>query len=110
MVFDGHKLPSDQPEAIVTSIETLPTPLPATLRDEISAASPHVRLIHSRLQERIRARYSAEDELKFNRIGTGHALGFYKASQAELDAIQAFGGYIQECRAWASAEKAKLGL
>ena len=109
-MFEGHKLPTDQPAAIQTSIEVLPTPLPTTLRDEIRAASPHVRLIGQRMQERIRQRYSAEDELKFNRIGTGHALGFYEATAAELQEIKDFGDYIQQCRAWAAGERAKLGL
>lgn len=109
-VFDGHDLPADQPAEIADSIETLPSHLPTELKAAIREASPHVRLINQRMQDRIRTRYSAEDEMKFSRIGTGHALGFYAATQTELDAVKAFGDFVQECRTAASQARAALGL
>lgn len=109
-VFDGHDLPADQPAEITDSIEVLPSPLPADLKTAIREASPHVRLINQRMQDRIRERYSPEDELKFSRIGTGHALKIYQASQAELADIAAYGLYVQECCELASAQRAALGL
>ena len=107
---DGAKLPTDQPAEIKDSIETLPTPLPDALKEQIRAASPHVNLINTRMQDRIRARYSQEDELKFSRIGTGQALGMYKMSDAEKAAMVAFGTYLEEQRQWAKGERAKLGV
>ena len=109
-IFDGQDLPADQPAAIKASIEALPSPLPQALREQIKAASPHARLISARVQERIRALYSAEDELKFSRIGTAHALGLAKASDADLQALKDFGAYVETCRAWGAGERAKLGL
>jgi hypothetical protein len=110
VLFDGHDLPKDQPEAIESTIEVLPTPLPDALKEQIREASPHVRLINARMQDRIRARYSAEDEMKFSRIGTGQALGMYKMNDAEKTALMAFGTYLEEQRQWAKGERAKLGV
>lgn len=106
---DGVTLPADQPKEIKASIEAL-TNLSDELKEQIRAASPHVRLIHSRMQDRIRLRYSAEDEMKFSRIGVGQALGQYQMSAKEAQALKDFGAYLEECRQWAKAERAKLGL
>jgi hypothetical protein len=110
VLFDGHDLPKDQPEAIQPSIEVLPTPLPDDLKAAIREASPHVHLINTHMQDRIRARYSAEDEMKFSRIGTGQALGMYKMTDAEKLALVEFGTYLEECRQWAKSERSKLGV
>lgn len=110
VVGPGYSICEDQPSEITGSIEQLSNPLPAALRDEIRKASPHVRLIGERMQAKIRESYSAEDEMKFSRIGTGHALGFYVATEAELAAVQKFGIFVQQARTWAGAERAGLGL
>lgn len=94
---DGHDLPEDQHAEIQASIEVLPSPLPADLRDAIRAASPQVRLIDQRVVEQIRARYAVDDEIRLLRI----------APSAETSAWNA---YAEDCRAWGRAEKAKLGL
>jgi len=110
VLFDGHELPKDQHETIRASIEVLPAPLPDDLKAAIRDASPHVRLINTQMQDRIRARYSAEDEMKFSRIGTGQALGLYKMTDAEKLAIAEFGAYLEECRQWGKSERSKLGV
>lgn len=97
VIFDGHTLPADQPAAIAASIETLPSPLPEDLRSAIKAASPHVRLINTRVQAAIAERYSIPDEIKLLRT----------APSAET---AAYNDYAEDCRAWGRAEKAKLGL
>ena len=97
VLFDGHALPVNQPAAIAASVETLPAPLPDDLRDAIKAASPHVRLINTRVQAAICHRYTQADEIKLLRT----------APSPEMDAYNA---YAEECRAWGRAEKAKLGL
>lgn len=96
-LFDGFTLPQEQPEEIKASIEVLPTPLPVDLADAIRAASPHVRLINQRVRDAIAERYSLSDEIKMLRI----------APSAESTAYNA---YVEECRSWGRAEKAKLGL
>lgn len=97
VLFDGHTLPANQPAAIAASIETLPQPLPADLQDAIKTASPHVRLINTRVQDAIAQRYTLADEIKLLRT----------APSAEMDAYNA---YAEKCRAWGRAEKTKLGL
>jgi hypothetical protein len=110
LLFDGHELPKDQHETIRASIEVLPTPLPDDLNAAIRHASPHVRLINTQMQDRIRARYSAEDEMKFSRIGVGHALGMYVMTEPEKLSLAQFGAYLEECRQWAKSERSKLGV
>lgn len=96
-LFDGFTLPSDQPEAITASVETLASPLPTDLRDAIREASPSVRLINGRVQAAIAERYSMADEIKLLRT----------APSAEMAAYNA---YAEDCRSWGRAEKAKLGV
>ncbi len=92
---DAATLPTDQPAEIATSIQTVT--MTPELRDAIKAASPHYRLINTRVTEQIRTRYSADDEIKCLRI----------APSAETDAWNA---WVEECRAWGRAEKSALGL
>jgi hypothetical protein len=94
---DGAMLPTEQPTEILASIQTLPTPVPDGLRDEIKTASPHVRLINERVRNAIAERYSLADEIKLLRT-------------APSPEMQAYDAYAEECRAWGRAEKAKLGL
>jgi hypothetical protein len=109
-LFDGHELPKNQHETIRASIEVLPTPLPDELKIAIRDASPHVRLINTRMQDRIRARYSAEDEMKFSRIGTGQALGLYEMTDSERLDLGEFWVYLEECLQWGKSERSKLGV
>ncbi len=94
-LFDGHALPAEQHADISASIE--PLTLTDTLRSEIKATSPHVRLINQRVQDAIAQRYSLADEIKLLRT-------------APSDEMLAYNAYAEECRAWGRAEKAKLGL
>ena len=95
VLFDGYTLPAEQHATIASTIEVLT--LTDALRAEIKAASPHVRLINQRVREAIASRYSLADELKLIRT----------APRAEMDAYHA---WVEKCRAWGRAEKAKLGL
>lgn len=87
-----------------------PVELTDELRDAIKAASPHCRLIHERMEARIRERYSIADEQYFARIGVGKALGVYEFEPGEQDELLAFGVYVEGIREWGRAERAKLGL
>lgn len=109
VLFDGFNLPEQQHATIAASITKI-DPLTDDLKDAIREASPHVRLIQAQMQERIRAKYSAEDEMKFSRIGVGQALGLYKMSESEAKSLHAFGVYLEECRQWAKGERSKLGV
>lgn len=92
---DGAELPAGQPAEIAASIN--PVDMVRTLRDAIAAASPHVDLIRTRVRERIATMYSQADEIKLLRT----------APSAEFEVYNAF---VEECRDWGRAEKAKLGL
>lgn len=88
---DGTILADNQPVEVIAVATT------DTLRDAIKAASPHVRLINQRVVDRIRERYSAEDEIKCLRL----------APSAETTA---WNDWCEECRAWGAEQKAALGL
>lgn len=106
-VPDGVTLP-EQPTEIAASVAT--ATLTPDQREAIKAASPHVALIAERMQERIRARYSAEDEMYFARIGIGEARGMYAFEPGEEAALTEYGAHIESVRQWGRSERAKLGL
>lgn len=91
-VPDSIILPA-QPEEITVVEVTLTDVLIAELR----AVSPHVLLINDRVVAKIRETYSLNDEIKLLRIGLS-------------EESTAYNDYVEECRAWGWAEKAKLGL
>lgn len=95
-VPDGVDLPIEQPAEISSSI--IAVTLTAEQIAEIKSFSPHVRLINQQVQERISARYSVADEIKFIRLG------------AADPGYAAYNAYVEDCRAWGRAEKSKLGL
>jgi len=76
------------------------------LREEIKAASPHVRLSYQRLQERIRSRYSLEDEQYLTRISVGALSGAYQMQADEPGRIAAYQAWVEECREIARQERA----
>lgn len=106
-VPDGITLPS-QPTQIAGTIA--PVTLTPELRDRIKAASPHCQFIDARMQDKIRARYSAEDEMYLARIGTWVALGKYAFEPGEEDALAEYGAHVEAVRQWGRTERAKLGL
>lgn len=89
---DTVTLPAQPPEITVESVTLTPE-----LLESIKAASPHVRLINARVVEKIRQKYSIDDEMKLLR----------DATDVEAPACST---YIKKCRAWGRAEKAKIGL
>lgn len=106
-VPDGITLPEQPPQiaSTVTSVTLTPE-----LRDRIKAASPHCQFIDARMQDKIRARYSAEDETYFARIGTGVALGKYTFEPGEEAALTEYGAHVETVRQWGRTERSKLGL
>jgi hypothetical protein len=80
------------------------------LREEIKAASPHVRLSYKRLNDRIRARYSIDDELYLARIAIGAQLGTYEMQPDEPAMLAEYQQYVETQREIARQERAALGL
>lgn len=67
------------------------------LRETICNASPHVKLIRERVQQKIADRYPLHEEIKLIRT----------APSAEFDEYYA---YAEDCRAWGEQQKSELGL
>jgi len=107
-VPDGVTLPEDQPDPIAGSIEAVS--LTAELREQIKAASPHCQLISQRVIERIRERYSVDDELFFARIMIGSQAGLYTLEAGEMAEVEAFKDWVEAAREWGRAQRAGLGL
>lgn len=95
-----------QPEQIAVE----PVVLTNELKAQIKAASQHVQLISSRMQERIRAKYSAEDESYLTRIGVGQALGTYKMAPDEMQMLSDYQTHVEGVRQWGREQRAELGL
>ena len=103
----GVTLPEQPPQVAATLQPVILTP---ELREQLKAASPHCALISERMVQKIREKYSIEDEQYFARIGVGVALGAYSFQPGEQDALLAFGAHVEAVRQWGRAERAKLGL
>jgi hypothetical protein len=104
-VPEGTVLP-DQPEQIIIEEITLTK----ELREEIKLASPHVQLSYKRLNERIRSKYSLDDEQYFSRISIGALTGSYEMQEDEPVLIQEYQTWVEECREIARQERASWGL
>ena len=106
-VPDGVTLPEQLPQVAATLQTVTLTP---ELRDRLRATNPHCALISERMVQKIRARYSIDDEMFFARIGVGAASGMYAPTEDELAEMQAFGEFVEGVRQWGRVERAKLGL
>jgi hypothetical protein len=91
-VPDGLTVPV-QPDQITVEEVTLTD----AIKDAIRQASPHVKLINDRIVDKIRERYSINDEIKMIRTGPNTE-------------TEAYNDFVEECRDWGRAEKAKLGV
>jgi len=60
--------------------------------------------------QKIRAKYSVDDEMFFARIGVGAATGMYTPTAGEMADTQAFGEFVESVRQWGRTERANLGL
>ncbi len=89
---DGQTLPTQPAEITVREIQLTPE-----LKQQISDASPHVRLIRQKVSDKIAEQYSMGDEIKLIRT----------APSAEFEAYNA---YAEDCRAWGREQRAALGL
>lgn len=107
-VPDGVTLPQEQPASVAASLE--PVTLADALREQIKAASPHTQLIARRVVDRIRERYSVDDELYFARIMIGSQSGLYTLEPGEMDEVTTFKTWVEAARQWGRDQRAALGL
>lgn len=97
--------PEQHPDIVLENVA-----LTDNLRSEIKKSSRACQLIDMRMQEMIRERYTAEDEMYFARIGTGKALGVYEFQAGEEAALLDYGNFVESVRQWGRDERAKIGL
>ena len=102
-VPDGVELPEQ-------SVTLEAVELTADLLSQIKAVSPHVRLINRRVVDRVRSRFTQEDEFKLNRMATGAIMGRYVLSAEEVAEIEAFEVHVLASRDQGRQEKAAIGL
>jgi hypothetical protein len=91
-VPDGLELP-EQPEQITLE----PVELTDELRETLRKNSVHVQYINDMVRGKIAERYQIHDEVKLLRT----------QPSADFDEYHA---YVEACRDWGRAEKAKIGL
>lgn len=101
----GVTLP-EQPSQITVS----PVTPDAALIAQIKAASPHVALISERMIQKIRARYTPDDEMYFARISIGALTARYAMEPGEATAVSDYGVFVEGVRQWGRDERARLGL
>lgn len=101
----GLTLPAQPLELTIT-----PVLLTDALKEQIKAASPHVALVSERMVQKIRSKFTIDDEMFFARIGVGAALGMYAPTGPEQVAMQDFGAFVEGVRQWGRDERAKMGL
>jgi len=77
--------------------------LTSDLIKQIKKASPHIRLINTRVVDKIRKEYSVSDELGLGRENAA-------AEPGAVDKFTTYNKFTKNCIAWGAAEKAKLGL
>lgn len=105
---DGSELPADQPAQIVASIE--PVELTPELRAQIMIRSVHMELITKQIAEKIRDRYSIDDELYYARIAGGAGIGMYEFDPGEAEELEEYKTYVESVRTWGRQQRALLGL
>ncbi len=104
-VPDEASLPDQHNEICLSAVT-----LTEELRDKIKNISKSCELINQRMQDKIRAKYSLEDEQYFARIGVGVALGVYQFQAGEQEALLEFGNFVESVRQWGRDERGKIGL
>ena len=95
-VPDAIALPP-QPEVIADTLTPVDVSEQPELKAAIIEASPNCRSIRGRVVDKIRERYSINDEIKMIRL-----------SPSEESA--AYNEYVESCRDWGRVAKANLGL
>lgn len=98
------------PKEIPEQITVVAVVLTDALKEEIKAASPHCQLIYDRMEDQIRERYAADDEMFLTRIGVGQALGSYTMTAGEVQELTDYQTHVESVRQWGREQRAELGL
>ena len=106
-VADNVVLP-EQPKIVNNTLESVT--LTEELKAEIKAVSPHVELIEKRFIERLREKYTPDDELYFTRICVGVALGTYTFQAGEQAKVLEYQTFVEANRETARTAKEAIGL
>jgi len=96
----------DQPVQITVSRLVVTQELISEVREK----SPHLKLIDSLVDQRIRSKYPLDKELYLARISIGSLSGAYEYKQGEAEEVAAFGQYAEQARLWGKEQRAELGL
>ena len=80
------------------------------LAEQIKNESRVFQLIDKRFKDKVRAKYSIDDELYFARINIGALTNRYTMRAGESDEVDAFGVYVENARDEAKQERAVLGF
>ena len=104
-VPDGVVLPVQPDEVKVESVS-----ITEALREQIKLASPHVRLINDRVVQKIRKRYTKNDEIKYGMLSVNVIVNNEKLTGREERQRNQYLSYRHDCVAWGRAEKIKLGM
>lgn len=104
-VPDNVVLP-EQPTEISVTVAEITDDLRSRLRKE----SAHLQLIDNQFTEKLRKKYSVEDELYFSRIAIGFLLGKYVFGDDEMGLLSEYQQFVEDLREWARNERKNLGL
>lgn len=104
-VPDEVELP-EQPKEISVTIAEITDELRLRLRKE----SDHLQLIDKQFTEKLRKKYSIDDEIYFARIAVGFLLGNYVFEDDEMGLLSEYQMFVEDLREWARNERIKLGL
>lgn len=88
----------DDAELPDLDFEIEPVDLSAETREAIRRASGYIAMVNATVLDRIRAEYSAEDELGLLRL------------DRQTEDFRRYNDHVEACREWGRAEKAKVGL
>lgn len=106
---DGAVLPSNQPPQIAASIQVIANPTAAQL-EAVRKHSPHDALVRRRITDRIRSRYTVEDELQLLRMAVGELMKLYSPTPAETAAVNSYVEFWAAAMDKGRQEQSKLGL
>lgn len=80
------------------------------VRDTLKDISSHARLARDQFIDRVRDRYSLDDELYFARISTGKLMGTYEFKSGEVEELALYQQHVENARLDLHVRYEELGL
>ena len=84
--------------------------LDSTLRELLKKNSPICQSVNQQVLDKIREKYSLDDELYFARIAIGDLRGTYTLEPGESELLTQYQNDVESIRLWGRQEIANLGL